>query len=67
MKRIFKILLSHKVALFVLIVGVYLLFTNQNIVGVSLISCSVALFDTDEDEIKPKERDVIPTDSEGEE
>jgi len=67
MKRIFKILLSHKVALFILIVGTCLLFSDQNIIGVSLISCSIALFDAEEDEVKPKERDVIPTDSEGEE
>jgi hypothetical protein len=69
MKRIFKFLLNHKIPLFIFLTGLYLIFTSQTIIGVGLISSGVALMDAnmDEDEIKPVERDVIPTDSEGEE
>ena len=65
----FKFLSNNKIALFILLVGLIDMFTYQLIVGTMLVSCSIPLFEIneEEDEVKPKERDVIPTDSEGEE
>jgi len=54
MKTILNKIKGNKLAWFVLATGIITLFNRDNVIGVSLISISISLFDFDDEETEIK-------------